>query len=134
MSPFSLLDNTTACWRVSADKNSEPAIIHSLYKPIRETEELVVSSGDFVVARVGKNRHVALVTDVYKEEGEVDINILMPRFPAKEFKWPREIKSATVPLPHVLCTVGLSECNDKFILTVEDTNKLVLLKIIKKSL
>lgn len=134
MSPFPLPDNKIACWRVSADKTSDPALIHSLYKPIKEIEELVLSSGDFVVARVGKNRHVALVTDVYKEEGEVDINILMPRLPAKEFKWPKEIKSATVPMPHVLCVVKLSECTDKFYLTVEDINKLVSLRIIKKAL
>jgi len=121
-----------ACWRVSADQHSNPPLVHSLKKPTREVQEVTVSNGAYVVARVGTGRYLALVTDVFEDEGEVDITLLMPRLPSKEFKWPKETKSATVPKPHILCKLILEEKNNKFYLTIEDKDRLIAIKIIKK--
>ena len=121
-----------ACWRVSVDQSSTPALVHSLYKPTVEVEELDVANGDFVIARVGSGRYLALVTDMYEDGAEVDVSLLMPRLPSKVFKWPSEMKSASVPKPHILCVISPQENNQNYYISAEDKQKLIAMKIIKK--
>lgn len=117
---------------MSTDKEDTPALIHDLYKAAAKPTDLSVANGMFVVARVAQQRFIAIVTDVYQEEGDVDISILIPRLPSTEFKWPEETRTATVPLPNILCEVSLVETNNSFVLPAEELNKLYNMKIMKK--
>lgn len=121
------LESSIACWRISKDMNDEPALVHSLLKlPRTPAPALIVSSGIYVVVRLEKNRYLSIVTDVYHEESAADISLLMPKLPSKSknYNWPRETKSATVPLPHILCTVELYDTNGKLSFTDADLQKM----------
>ncbi|KAK3911370.1 Trigger factor [Frankliniella fusca] len=124
--------NMLACWRISFDQNKAPALVHSMYRQPSQTTPVSVANGMNVVARLGKNRYVALVTDVNLQEEEADLLMLMPKLPAKEFRWPKEIKTAVVPLPHILCEVTLSETQGLFRFTENDVLKLYSHKILRK--
>lgn len=122
-----------ACWRVSRDQYFEAPLVHCLYKPVRQTQEPIhVPIGSFIVARLARNRYVAQVTDYYEEEGEIDVSLLMPRLVAKEYSWPNDMKTATVPLSFILCEVNLMEQEGKFSFSPADMEKLISLKIIRK--
>ena len=88
----------------------------------------------YVVARVDRNRYVAMVTDTYEDQGDADIMLLMPKLPAKKFSWPSDMKTATVPLPHILCEVTLSEENEIFSFTKSDLDRLYNLRVLRKQL
>ncbi|XP_034255204.1 uncharacterized protein LOC117653549 [Thrips palmi] len=130
---FKPLGNRLACFRISNDKTTFPSLVHSLQKTARqEIEPLALSNGIYVVARIGKNRYIGLVTDLYSEEGEADLSLLMPRLPSKQFKWPRDMKTVTVPLPHILCQVELLEKEEVVTLTTTDLEKLYDQRILKR--
>ncbi|KAK3909774.1 DNA polymerase IV [Frankliniella fusca] len=112
-------DDTIACWRVSNEQRAEPALVHCLQKAERlKAAPVTPFTGMFVVARIAKNRYLGLVTDVYEEEAEADLTLLMPKLPAKVFYWPQDMKTASVPFPHLITDVTLQEKGDNMILTV----------------
>lgn len=86
----------------------------------------------YAVVRLAKNRYISMITDVHSEASEVDVSLLMPKLPAKELNWPKEPKTATVPLPHVLCEVELEEHLEKLFLTSSDIENLYRLKILRR--
>lgn len=86
----------------------------------------------YIVVRLAKNRYVGLVTDVYNEEQEVDVSLLMPKLPAKKLHWPKEIKSATIPLPHCLIEVSLADSGDTLGFTTADLENLYSSRILKR--
>ncbi|KAK3923493.1 Lysine--tRNA ligase [Frankliniella fusca] len=90
-------DNRDACWRISNDQHLPPALVHSLLKPpTTQKEQLAISCGSYVIVRLARNRYVGLVTDIYEDEEEVDVSLLMPRLPAKDFSWPSEMNECEV--------------------------------------
>jgi len=121
-----------ACWRIANDKSGPPSLEHSLVKTAQTPETFCVSNGMYVVVRIAKNRYIAMVTDVYNEEAEVDVSLLMPKLPAKDFHWPKEVKSATIPLPHVLSAVTMAETGEKVLFTENDLQKMYNLRILRK--
>ncbi|KAK3917885.1 DNA replication and repair protein RecF [Frankliniella fusca] len=128
-----LNENTIACWRISNDQDEPTSLIHSLWEVLRPAASILyVSNGMYVVVRLAKNRYLAQITDVYHEEKEADVSLLMPKLPSKQFYWPKEIKSATVPLPHIICDVQPMDTDDKVSFTNTDLEKLYNLKIMKR--
>ncbi|KAE8739899.1 hypothetical protein FOCC_FOCC014599 [Frankliniella occidentalis] len=126
-------ENAIACWRIANDQNERPSLVHSLEKvPKPDSPVLKVSVGKYVVIRMNKNRYVSLVTDVYEEEAEADVTLLMPKLPAKEFSWPNDVKSATVPFPHILCEVQMLDLNGKLYFTENDVQNLYTKRILRK--
>jgi hypothetical protein len=91
-----------------------------------------VANGMNVVVRVARNRYVANITDINHENAEVDVTLLWPRMPAQRFRWPDELKCATLPLPDVICEVELTEVNGFYVLSDSSKAKLLKLGVIRK--
>ena len=57
-------------------------------------------------------KFIGYVTDFSEEEGEVELTLLHPKLPATTFTWPDDLTAIIVPLPHVLDSISLINCEN----------------------
>lgn len=122
-------ETTVGCKRISGD--NEFSLVHCLLKADKPSPPSV-QPGTYVVVRVAGRRYVGFLSDINIEDGEADVSLLRPNLPTEVLTWPADLNTLTVPLPHVLCTVTLSEqADNKYKFTEEDIDLLLKLRILR---
>ncbi|XP_034253085.1 uncharacterized protein LOC117652350 [Thrips palmi] len=122
-----LNDNTVECRFTSFDE--EPAIIHCMEEVASNMD---IDVGKFVLVKFSRKKFIGFVTDFCEEDGEVELTLLHPKLPATSFTWPDDLSTIIVPLPHVLDSVSLIECdNNQYELSAASKQMLTARHVLK---
>lgn len=96
------------CKRISDDE--EIVLKHVLCDEV-ELESWEENS--YVGVLVDKKVYIGLLTDAHDEEREADVMLLDPPLPSCVFSWPSEMRSFSIPYPHIICYVDVMEYNNE---------------------